>query len=106
MSDERCCKTVFHPHGPLRGSRCSRKAKVTAANGNRYCAIHDPVRVAAKAAERAAQWDRERAEKNARHAREEQTGRALEACKAACKAIASGHNNPRSLAAEALAKFP
>lgn len=85
--------------------QCSAKVKVTRKVGDRmlgFCGRHDPEAIAAR--ERAA--DQARAEKEARRERIDlrRFVRPTE-YRDALRAIAAGHNDARSLAAEVLAKW-
>jgi len=71
-----------------------------------FCKIHDPVAVKKKSDDRSARWDREWAEKEAREEHRQKVRDAEAACVDAIKKIAGGHNDPRALAARALAMFP
>ena len=70
-----------------------------------FCAVHHPVAVARKSAEKRAQWRREWAERDARIKAREGRKAATENCVAALREIAAGHNDARGLAAEALARL-
>ena len=71
-----------------------------------FCKTHDPVEVEAKSAAQRAQWAAEARARDERYEREKQRATAMDACKTAIEQIASGHNDPRALAVEALALFP
>lgn len=91
--------------------QCSRKAKVTRTVKHHgkiveveYCGQHDPVAVKAKNRERSAKWRAEWAAQDAAIAEKERRAAVREDALAALKQIANGHNDPRSLALETLAK--
>lgn len=96
-----------------RGHQCANKAKVTrtvevssdVVEEVEYCGIHDPVKVEEKRKAREAKWRAAwKAQAEAR-AQAERSRQFREACIKAIKSIAAGHNDPRALAAETLAKF-
>lgn len=95
-------KVVRYERGWPRYSQCSRK------NGHgphgAYCGQHDPDAVAKRAEARDAAWRAEReAQRNtAEAARKLEAFR--EAAVAAIRQIAAGHNDPRQLAADVIAK--
>lgn len=60
-----------------------------------YCKQHDPAEVARRDAEAKARWD-------AKWDRAQRPNRLIAAYRKALEQIAAGHNDPRSLAAEAL----
>lgn len=99
--------------GSYHARQCTNNAKVKrmveTRTGNmeevEYCGIHDPVRVKEKQEARYAAW---KAKVAARDEAREQVVRSrafAEACVAAVKAIAGGHNDPRGLAMKTLAEF-
>lgn len=106
------CRAGMHTSGrSLSSHQCSRKAKVTRTvkyHGKvievEYCGLHDPVAVKAKREAREAkwqtQWNAERAEAAEKKRQTDLRNDALDAL----KQIASGHNDPRTLALETLAK--
>lgn len=101
-----CRASVWHLYGH---HQCHRRGVIERKiDGKPYlfCRQHDPVAVQAKSDARQAKWDADAREREARYAREEQEGVALEACREACERIAAGHNDPRTLAREALELFP
>jgi uncharacterized Zn finger protein (UPF0148 family) len=76
MKNQRCCAEVFQSYGMQRYP-CPNKAKVER-DGKHYCGVHDPVRLAEKAAIREAKAEAEREESSARwRAQTERTARAF-----------------------------
>ena len=73
-----CCGTVFERGWPR---KCSTRAKVER-DGKWYCGIHDPVRVAAKRAERDAEYARKCTERSAKWSMERAAPDLLAALKA------------------------
>jgi hypothetical protein len=67
-----------------------------------FCSIHDPVVVADKRAAKEAQWRREWDERDARIKALDARKAAIERCVAVLREIAAGHNDPRSVARDAL----
>lgn len=92
-------------------SQCNRKPVVfRCVDGHEgelgFCRQHDPVEVEAREKARRAKWEAERQAAKERRQRLEQEEAAYDACLAALDAIAKGHNDPRTLAAETLGLFP
>ena len=74
--DKRCCAECVQSYGG-QYYQCLNKAKVER-NGKHYCGVHDPVRLAEKAAIREAKAEAEREELRARwRAQTERTARAF-----------------------------
>jgi hypothetical protein len=93
-----CCETV---RGEKTGWRysyhaCSRRATFER-NGKWYCGTHDPEKIAAKSKMRESKWKADFAAERARRA-------FVSACESAIRAIASGYNDPVTLAREVIAK--
>lgn len=107
--DPKYCAAAVHKGGRSVGfHQCNRKPVIhREIEGKKYgfCKQHDPVLVAAKDKARREKWDREWAEKQAKWDRQEQTAKALQACKKAIEQIAKGHNDPMTLAKETLKQF-
>lgn len=92
-------------------SQCGNKAKVDrdvlhhgkpARFG--YCGVHDPVAVKEKREVREAKWRAEWAAKTAARAAKEREAALASDAVAAIRAIAAGHNDPRTLALETLGR--
>lgn len=91
--------------------QCDRKAKVTREvlrHGKlaqvEYCGQHDPVKVKAAHDKRQAKWKANWNAKQAKSAEDARLNRLGNAARKALKQIAAGHNDPRTLALEVLAK--
>ena len=69
---KKCCHEKWRGFG-FSPRRCDKAAKVER-DGNPYCGLHDPEKVAARRAERNAKWDRKWAVQTA--AREQEASRA------------------------------
>jgi hypothetical protein len=82
--------------------QCGKHGKVQDENGIWWCAVHDPEAERRRNAERNARYNAQAAASQRRWAI---TAGARE-FHGALKAIRDGHNDPRALAAELLAKFP
>lgn len=105
----RASVTPSESFGWIHAYQCKKKPTVfRCVEGAEYgfCKQHDPAEVEARSKARSQQWAEESRQRGARYAREKQTREAMDACKAAIEQIAAGHNDPRSLAIEALALFP
>lgn len=68
-----------------------------------FCKMHDPVAEAERRAAKDAKWRREWDERDARLNLREKRVKAEKRCIAVLREIAAGHNDPRSIAQEALA---
>lgn len=104
-----CAESVPEGGRSVSFHQCYRKPSVhREVEGKTYgfCKQHDPVAVAVRNKAQRERWEREYQEKQASWTRQDQTCKALDACKETIEKIAAGHNNPRALAAEALALFP
>jgi hypothetical protein len=98
-----CCASVHDGDRSVGFHQCSRKPKVHyGALG--YCRQHDPVAVQAKRDESARKWRAEWDAKKASYARAEAEKRLREDALSAIRQIAAGHNDPRGLASEILAR--
>jgi hypothetical protein len=95
---ERCCKWVSHPRG-WGGRQCERKRGYGPEQA--YCKQHDPVAEKARNDERDARWAAEREEIRANLKLQRNAQNFLDAL----RLIANGHNDPRSLALEAITHY-
>ena len=79
---KQCSARIYHAGGSFGGAPCKKPVTVTVGERN-YCAIHDPVRVAARGTALRAKWDAKasarRADNEARAEREARRDHA-EAC--------------------------
>ncbi len=99
-----CRASVWDRQVWSRDYQCSRKAtceRVVDGQTYGFCKQHDPVVGEARRKETHQRWDREAAER----AENRRIEALMPECKAALEKIAAGHNDPRSLAIEILAKF-
>lgn len=96
---KRCVADLYDRYHPG-GYQCSR-ARGHGPDG-RYCKQHDPAAVAAKNAARDAAYKAKWAAHELRNQRVVAGAAALDAV----RLIAAGHNDPRTLALELLARFP
>lgn len=106
-----CRAGIYDSGRSLWSHQCRRKAKVTRTVEHHgeiveveYCGIHDPVAVKAKRDARDAKWNAEWAAQKQAAAEKKRAADLHAAALAAIKQIASGHNDPRSLALEVLAQ--
>lgn len=60
MNRHTCCASIWDKYS-FRSNACGKTAKMEH-EGKHYCGIHDPLKNAKKAAEREAQWAKEREE--------------------------------------------
>lgn len=101
---DRCCASVASGGGSFYSHQCSRKP-VSWFGALGYCKAHDPLLQKQKREARYKAWDdeyRRKADLRKAEARRAELG--VEAA-AALRSIADGHNDPRSLASEILAKY-
>lgn len=101
MMEYACSATVMSDRFYL--SQCTRAGKVER-EGKWYCRQHDPVAVAERRAKAQAKWEAEWAAKTAGWKETERLRRLSATALEALKAIAAGHNDPRTLAQEVLAE--
>ena len=104
-ADLRRCRAAVHDDFGVGHHQCTRRGKIER-GGYLFCATHDPVTIKAKRDARNAAWAAEAAERDKlqKFATDRQAFKA--ACEAAIRLIASGHNDPRLLALETLARDP
>jgi hypothetical protein len=93
----RCCAEVS---AGWHYSQCSRKRGYGPEEA--YCKTHDPVAVKARNDAQSAKWNAEWAEAEAKRKLANNAQNFLDAL----RLIADGHNDPRSLAIEAIKDFP
>jgi hypothetical protein len=94
---ERCCEGIY---GDWRSHQCKRKRGYGPEEA--YCKTHDPVAVKAKNDAQSAKWAAEWAEAEAKRKLASNAQNFLDSL----RLIADGHNDPRSLAIEAIKDFP
>lgn len=94
--DARCCKRVYGDS--MRGHPCRNRAKVFH-DGEFYCGVHDPVKVAERRKKsqekRTAEWEAARKLEQKRHEREARR----DLCEAACEGVDNADLSPGLLAA-------
>lgn len=106
------CRARVHDSGrSVTSHQCRRKAKVTRTVKHHgevvaveYCGLHDPVAVKAKRDAKRAKWKAEREARDAAAAEKTRQTDLRNDALDALKQIATGHNDPRTLALETLAK--
>ncbi len=104
MNDKPNCEATVWAGGGMGGFQCSRYG-VIEDKGRWWCKQHSP---AAKEARREAseeQWQIERAERDARGLARENRHAANAGAIEALRQIAAGHNDPSSLAQDAIAEI-
>ncbi len=92
-----------HVYSGWRGHQCARNG-VIERDGKFYCRQHDPVTVQQKRDDRSKAMDDRFAAMDARHKEAARIAALQVDAVAALREIAAGHNDPRALAAEVLAK--
>lgn len=98
-----CCRRVFSS-GSFRGHLCTKPATVER-DGKFYCRTHDPEEEAKRHAKRSKKMEEEWAAQRAAIAERKRVEGLHAACLATVRAIALGHDDPRALAHDVLAKF-
>lgn len=93
VDETRCRASVYVKIGTSSFTQCSRKP----VEGGRYCRVHTPDAVAARAIAATARY-----EANRRAERKQAIAWHGAKLVAALRSIAAGHNDPRTLAAEVL----
>ena len=97
------CRAHVSTNGSFYGHQCTNKGIIDR-DGVLFCRTHDPVAVEEKRAKRNEKWEAQWKEKNERWAAEEKQRDLLKRSLDAIRAIAAGHNDPRSLAVEVLSQ--
>lgn len=87
-----------------RRTPCARAGKVER-DGKWFCRQHDPVAIAARRAKSDAIYRARMAAADAARAEAKRKDDLANACVEAIRQIAAGHNEPRALAVETLARF-
>jgi hypothetical protein len=95
------CRARVHT-GRVGFNQCGNRGKVQGEGGFWWCATHDPAAEAKRAAAASAKHEAEQAASRRRWALQAGAREFLDAL----RAIRAGHNDPRTLATEVLAKFP
>jgi hypothetical protein len=92
-----------HVSSGFRSHQCARNG-VVERDGKFYCKQHDPVAVRQRDADRSAAWDAQWAAKEAQRKEAARIAALQIDAVAALREIAAGHNDPKALAVEVLAK--